>query len=122
MNSKSWNSQNLPCLSAASAATATGLANLWRPYGIRVYVSANFAAPVRLDGLATADPLNPSVADWWKKKVDEIFERMIYALSQWIGEDKLKEDIPIKKNIDINVSSDLKKIAEDILKKNNNKW
>ena len=38
-----------------------GLADLWRPYGIRVYLSANFAAPMRLGGLATADPLNPGV-------------------------------------------------------------
>ncbi|MBN2318570.1 MAG: alpha-glucuronidase [Acidobacteria bacterium] len=51
----------------------TALANLWRPYGIRVYLSANFAAPVRLGGLATADPLDPAVANWWKKKVDEIY-------------------------------------------------
>ncbi len=49
------------------------LANLWRPYGIRVYLSANFAAPVRLGGLATADPLDPAVANWWNKKADEIY-------------------------------------------------
>jgi alpha-glucuronidase len=49
------------------------LANLWRPYGIRVYLSANFAAPVRLGGLETADPLDPAVANWWKKKADEIY-------------------------------------------------
>jgi alpha-glucuronidase len=49
------------------------LANLWRPYGIRVYVSANFAAPVRLGGLPTADPLDPAVVDWWKAKADEIY-------------------------------------------------
>ena len=49
------------------------LANLWRPYGIRVYLSANFAAPLRLGGLPTADPLDPAVADWWKAKADEIY-------------------------------------------------
>jgi alpha-glucuronidase len=49
------------------------LAGVWRPYGVRVYVSANFAAPVRLGGLATADPLDPKVADWWKTKADEIY-------------------------------------------------
>jgi alpha-glucuronidase len=49
------------------------LADLWRPYGIRVYVSANFAAPIRLGGLPTADPLSPAVADWWKAKADEIY-------------------------------------------------
>ncbi len=49
------------------------LANVWRPYGVRVYVSANFAAPTRLGGLATADPLDQKVADWWKTKADEIY-------------------------------------------------
>jgi alpha-glucuronidase len=49
------------------------LANVWRPYGVRMYLSANFAAPVRLGGLATADPLDRNVADWWKAKVDEIY-------------------------------------------------
>ena len=50
------------------------LASLWRPYGIRVYLSANFAAPMRLGGLATADPLDPAVAEWWKTKVDEVYK------------------------------------------------
>ena len=49
------------------------LANVWRPYGVRMYLSANFAAPVRLGGLATADPLERNVADWWKAKADEIY-------------------------------------------------
>ncbi|MBN2243266.1 MAG: alpha-glucuronidase [Acidobacteria bacterium] len=51
----------------------SALAALWRPYGIRVYLSANFAAPVRLGGLATADPLDPGVIGWWKAKADEIY-------------------------------------------------
>ena len=49
------------------------LADVWRPYGVRMYLSANFAAPVRLGGLATADPLDKNVADWWKAKADEIY-------------------------------------------------
>lgn len=49
------------------------LANVWRPYGVKMYLSANFAAPVRLGGLTTADPLDPGVAAWWKTKVDEIY-------------------------------------------------
>jgi alpha-glucuronidase len=49
------------------------LANIWRLYGVRMYLSANFAAPVRLGGLATADPLDRTVADWWKTKADEIY-------------------------------------------------
>ena len=50
------------------------LADLWRPYGIRVYLSVNFAAPVTLGKLATADPLDAGVAAWWKAKADEIYE------------------------------------------------
>ena len=49
------------------------LADVWRPYGVRMYLCANFAAPVRVGGLATADPLDKSVADWWKAKADEIY-------------------------------------------------
>ena len=49
------------------------LAEVWRPYGVRMYLSANFAAPVRLGGLKTADPLDKGVADWWKAKADEIY-------------------------------------------------
>jgi alpha-glucuronidase len=49
------------------------LASVWRPYGVRMYLSANFAAPVRLGGLSTADPLDKGVADWWKAKADEIY-------------------------------------------------
>jgi len=49
------------------------LADAWRPYGVRMYLSANFAAPVRLGGLKTADPLDKGVADWWKAKADEIY-------------------------------------------------
>ena len=49
------------------------LANVWRPYGVRMYLSINFASPVRLGGLATADPLDQSVVEWWKAKADEIY-------------------------------------------------
>jgi alpha-glucuronidase len=49
------------------------LADVWRPYGVRMYLSANFAAPVRLGGLTTADPLDQTVIGWWKAKADEIY-------------------------------------------------
>lgn len=49
------------------------LANVWRPYGVKMYLCANFSAPVRLGGLPTADPLDKGVADWWKAKADEIY-------------------------------------------------
>ncbi|HSF13365.1 MAG TPA: alpha-glucuronidase [Erythrobacter sp.] len=49
------------------------LADAWRPYGIRVYLSARFSAPRDLGGLETADPLDPQVAAWWQAKADEIY-------------------------------------------------
>jgi alpha-glucuronidase len=49
------------------------IANIFRPYGIRVYLSPRFSAPIDLGGLKTADPLDPLVAAWWKKKADEIY-------------------------------------------------
>lgn len=49
------------------------LADVFRPYGIRIYLSVNFASPIQLGGLETADPLNKEVAGWWKQKVKEIY-------------------------------------------------
>jgi alpha-glucuronidase len=49
------------------------LAGVFRPYGIRVYLTARFSAPIELGGLATADPLDPAVRAWWKAKADEIY-------------------------------------------------
>lgn len=49
------------------------LAEAWRPYGIRVFLSARFSAPRDIGGLPTADPLDPRVAAWWKAKADEIY-------------------------------------------------
>ncbi len=52
---------------------AVALADLFRPYGIRVYLSARFSAPIELGGLATADPRDPGVQRWWREKADEIY-------------------------------------------------
>lgn len=49
------------------------LARVFRPYGIRVYLTARFSAPVEIGNLKTADPLDPEVRAWWKKKTDEIY-------------------------------------------------
>jgi alpha-glucuronidase len=54
-------------------AKAAALADIFRPYGIRVYLSVNFSSPISTGGLKTADPLDPTVQDWWKKKADEIY-------------------------------------------------
>ncbi len=49
------------------------LADVFRPYGIKVYLTARFSAPIELGGLKTADPLNEEVQLWWNKKVKEIY-------------------------------------------------
>lgn len=61
-------------LSAEYLAKVAQIADVFRPYGIKVYLSANFAAPMQLGGLKTADPLEPEVAAWWKAKADEIYK------------------------------------------------
>ena len=50
------------------------IANVFRPYGIRVYLAARFSAPMDIGKLPTADPLDPSVVAWWKAKADEIYK------------------------------------------------
>ena len=52
---------------------AKAIANVLRPYGVKIYLSVNFASPVSLGGLKTADPFDPAVIAWWKNKVKEIF-------------------------------------------------
>jgi alpha-glucuronidase len=64
---------NARSLSAEYLRKAAAIANAFRPYGVRVYLSARFSAPMELDGLKTADPFDPEVAAWWKKKADEIY-------------------------------------------------
>ena len=50
------------------------IADILRPYGIKVYLSINFASPMALGETKTADPLNKSVAKWWQKKAKEIYK------------------------------------------------
>ena len=49
------------------------LAGVFRPYGIRVYLTARFSAPIEIGGLPTADPLDPQVRAWWQRKAHEIY-------------------------------------------------
>jgi alpha-glucuronidase len=64
---------NATSLTAPYIAKAAALANVFRPYGIRLYLTARFSAPIQIGGLKTADPLDPAVQAWWKKKADEIY-------------------------------------------------
>ena len=70
INSVNANPQSLtaPYLQKAAA-----IAGILRPYKIRVYLAANFAAPRAIGGLQTNDPLDPAVAAWWKAKAEEIY-------------------------------------------------
>jgi len=52
---------------------AAALAEVFRPYGIRVFLSARFSAPIEIGGLETADPLDPEVKRWWRAKAGEIY-------------------------------------------------
>lgn len=52
------------------------LANVFRPYGIKVYLTARFSAPIEIGGLKTADPKDVQVINWWKNKAKEIYKRI----------------------------------------------
>ena len=60
-------------LSDKYLAKVKALSDIFRPYGIKVYLSVNFASPMKLGGLDTADPMDEKVAEWWKRKVHEIY-------------------------------------------------
>ena len=60
-------------LTPAYLEKAAALAGVLRPYGVRVYLTARFSAPIELGGLKSADPLDPQVRAWWKAKADEIY-------------------------------------------------
>ncbi|HEV8485790.1 MAG TPA: alpha-glucuronidase family glycosyl hydrolase [Blastocatellia bacterium] len=70
LNNVNANSQNL---SGEYLRKTAAIADVFRAYGVRVYLSARFSAPIELGSLKTADPLDPEVAAWWKKKADEIY-------------------------------------------------
>lgn len=52
----------------------TSLAAVFRCYGIRIYLSVNFAAPILAEDLDTADPLKEDVQAWWPRKTDEVYD------------------------------------------------
>ena len=71
-------------LSAIYINKVSEIADILRPYGIKVYLSVNFASPMSIPAkgfnkgkaLKTADPLNPQVKAWWKAKAKEIYEQI----------------------------------------------
>lgn len=61
-------------LTAPYLQKAEAIAKVFRPWGIKVYLSARWSAPIELGGLKTADPLDPAVQAWWTAKADEIYK------------------------------------------------
>lgn len=64
---------NATVLTAAYLEKVAALADVFRPYHLRVYLTARFSAPVEIGGLPTADPLDPAVRQWWSDKASEIY-------------------------------------------------
>jgi alpha-glucuronidase len=64
---------NALSLSTPYLEKAAALAGVLRPYGIKLYLSARFSAPIEIGGLKTADPLDAAVRRWWQQKVEEIY-------------------------------------------------
>ncbi len=64
---------NAKVLTPAYLAKVAALADVFRPYGITVYLTARFSAPIEIGGLTTADPLDSRVRAWWRAKIDEIY-------------------------------------------------
>ncbi|WP_235594786.1 alpha-glucuronidase family glycosyl hydrolase [Paraglaciecola hydrolytica] len=65
---------NALILSPAYLQKVQALADVFRPYGIKVYLSIKFSSPQQLDGLATSDPLDKQVQQWWQNKTAEIYK------------------------------------------------
>jgi alpha-glucuronidase len=65
---------NALILTPAYLTKVAAIAGVFRPYGIKVYLTARFSAPIEIGGLKTADPLDSAVSRWWKNKADEIYQ------------------------------------------------
>lgn len=64
---------NAEVLTPAYLRKVAGIAAVLRPWGLRVYLTARFSAPMEIGGLRTADPLDPRVQAWWRAKANEIY-------------------------------------------------
>ncbi len=67
---------NAQILTSANLDKVAALATAFRPYGITVYLTARFSAPMEIGNLSTADPLNADVKKWWVSKADEIYKKI----------------------------------------------
>jgi len=55
---------------------AAVLADMFRPWGIKLYLSINFDSPRRIGGLKTADPLDPAVQQWWREQIANVYKHI----------------------------------------------
>ena len=67
---------NALVLTPAYLDKVAALSKVFRPYGIKVYLTARFSAPMEIGGLPTADPLDEKVGQWWQAKAKEIYDRI----------------------------------------------
>ncbi|WP_437730214.1 alpha-glucuronidase family glycosyl hydrolase [Sorangium sp. So ce1335] len=67
---------NAQILTPSYLTKVKALADVFRPYGIKVYLTARFSAPIEIGNLSTADPNNANVKQWWATKVDEIYRQI----------------------------------------------
>ncbi|HEX2758959.1 MAG TPA: alpha-glucuronidase family glycosyl hydrolase, partial [Rhizomicrobium sp.] len=65
---------NANSLTAGYIEKTAALAEEFRPYGVKVFLTARFSAPQEIGGLTTSDPLDPGVRAWWKAKIEEIYK------------------------------------------------
>jgi alpha-glucuronidase len=86
---------NAQALTPLYLAKVAALADVFRPYGIRIYLTARFSAPVEIGGLKTADPLDNDVKLWWKNKVDEIYKYVPDSGVLWLRQ-TLKGNLALK--------------------------
>lgn len=67
---------NAQILSAQNIEKVAALAAVFRPYGIAVYLSARFSAPIEIGSQSTADPQSSAVKQWWASKIDDIYAKI----------------------------------------------
>ena len=67
---------NATSLTSEYIEKAAALAVALRPYGLRIYLTARFSAPIQIGGLKTADPLDPQVRAWWRERAAAIYQRI----------------------------------------------
>ncbi len=63
-------------LTPAYIEKVAAIADAFRPYGVKIYLSARFSAPLEIGNLKTADPFDEDVKNWWKQKADEIYKKI----------------------------------------------